>query len=140
MSFTKTRLSRFLKTFFSVPWVIHHISVIIVCSNLWIFSGVLLKTLFVSASHQKKLKGLSWNFSVHIFWNAYENFVLQCSPRREIKGIKSGLLGANFDRAALVSEISDTRPMRYHGKFQRVISLKFFVSVLNIRNSNSKFF
>ncbi len=29
------------------------------------------------------------------------------------------------DRAALVSGISDKRPMRYHRKFQRVVSLKF---------------
>ncbi len=35
------------------------------------------------------------------------------------------------------------RPMRYHGKFQCVVSLKFcrsFVLVLKIRNSNSEFF
>ncbi len=39
--------------------------------------------------------------------------------------------------------ISDKRRMRYYGKFQCVISLKFcgsFVLVFRIRNSNSEFF
>ncbi len=47
------------------------------------------------------------------------------------------------DRAALVSGINYKWPMRYHGKFQCVVLLKFcrsFVSVLKIRNSNSEFF
>ncbi len=47
------------------------------------------------------------------------------------------------DQAALVSGISDKRRMRYHGKFQRVVSLKFcrsFAIVWKIRNSNTEFF
>ncbi len=36
-----------------------------------------------------------------------------------------------LDRAALVSGISDKRPMRYRGKFQCVVSLKSCLSLEN---------
>ncbi len=61
----------------------------------------------------------------------------------KVRITKIRCISCNSEQAALVSVISDKRPIRYHGKFQCIVSLKFcrsFLLVLKIRNSNFEFF